>query len=65
MAKELTEEEQKSYEELMIMIGKSLLETMRILDAPNFIECTFNSEDADELYTLRFDKVVKKGGSNG
>lgn len=55
--KKLSEKEQKEVNEVLKMIGETLLKTMYAIEAENFISCNFTDEDTKEVYHLRIEKV--------
>jgi hypothetical protein len=52
--KTLTKKEKKEFEEIMQNVGKTLIATMNVIEAENFIQCQYVS--GDDTYILTFTK---------
>jgi len=52
---ELNEEEKKSLDDILENVGKTLILTLKAIEAPNFIEANYFCEG--ENYKLRIEKI--------
>lgn len=53
--KDLSKKEKKAFDELMKLIGKSLIGVMKIAEIPNYIQASFEFDG--EHYSFRIDKL--------
>jgi hypothetical protein len=53
--KTLTKKEKKDFDDLMQSVGKTLIATMKVIKAENFIQCQYVGEN--DTYILTFTKL--------